>query len=184
MVAPLASNRYSCPKGYRQYPGPRYIPWNSFVSPGSPGLIILGAVQQLNISAVPPDLSTLTLVAPDGSGGTIFQLVYNASVWGTGIKVPLPASGASTAAQTATQLLSILSQKSGVDFNGVTHFYPWVASAVSATQIAISWTVAGANRAPELPANILSVNTSAQSYSAGNAIVPGIQGKTFSFLPG
>src|SRR3954471_5033666 len=99
MGVPIATNRYSRPLGYRGYAngsfgaGSTYIPFNGFISSGNPGVSILGPAQQLTVTAVVPDLSTLTLVDPNGKG-TVFQFVYNASVQTTGIKVPLPLSGA------------------------------------------------------------------------------------------
>lgn len=192
MSAAIVNNRLKFPPGYRQMAYPtRYKPYNGFLSAARPDSIAVAVAQLFNIASVPADLSTFILHAPNGIGGGgntgffSFQFVYNASVQTTGIKIPLPLSGATTAAQVQTAIKAVLSQAFGTPLVGGGFALPWIYNQTGAAAFRIDWTVPG----PVVPATgtqatITPGATFAAFLSVGNSVVPGRYGKNHAFLPG
>jgi len=184
MSATVITNRPKLPAGYRVYSAVaiiQYNPFNGAKSAFNPGLSQFGATQDISVSAVPADLSLLVINGPDGKAYT-FQFVYNASVWSAGIKVPLPNSGASTAAQVSAALTAVMNATFGTSFGGVTVPFPWTAAQTAAAVTTLSWTIAGSPGAPTLPAGIGNVNT--QGGFGRSAVVPAMLSPgVFAFLP-
>ncbi len=191
-MAEVASNRYKFPAGYAnaKYPtatnphNTPYNPWNGASLP-SPGLSKRGASQQLAIASVPADLSTLIVTAPNGAQYK-FQFVYNASVQNSpgSIAVPLPASGASTAAQVTTALTAVLQLAPATTLEGVKVFFPWQAISGDATHVTLNYTVDGAGNA--LGGTQVTITQSFLSpavFTLGPT-VPGKAGQVFAVLPG
>ena len=184
MSTAILTNRIKFPSGYRKVSQVSpYTPWNGFVSgQNSPGVSQFGATYTFTVASVPADLSTIQMVGPDGKGYT-FQFVYNASVQTLGIKIPLPASGASTAAQVATAFLGVVNQASALDVLGNRIVFPWSAQQTGAAVIALNWNVAGVgNSSGVLPGTISLVVT--QGGFGQAATVPGGAGFVGAFLPG
>jgi hypothetical protein len=187
MGVPLKTNRYAFPFGYRiGVPQPSsYVPWNGYLNGyNSPQADILGPVLQFVTSAAPADLSTMTVTGYDGKV-YLFQFVYNASVQTLGIKIPLPASGASTAAQVMTAIVGVLSQGSGVTIGGQTVYFPWNFQTINATTSRLNWNVPGVPGATASPAGvaitvIASFNT--PTLTARTAVAKA--GFIGAFLPG
>ncbi len=145
---------------------------------------ILGASQTLAVASVPADLSTLILTAPNGQAYR-FQFVYNASVQTLGIKVPLPASGASTAAQVNTALQAVLNAGQALDFStGLLVTLPWAASIVASASTEVDYTIPGAPGAiGGTQATITNPTSAAQSIGVG-PIVPARIGPVSALMPG
>ncbi len=184
MVASLVTNQYKFPKGYRQLPAVvSYKPNNGFLPSASPARSDFGASQEFTIAAVPADLAQVTLFPPSGQFGQIsFQFVYNGSVWANGVKIPLPASGGSTAAQVTTAWLAVLQQASGLTFQGVNVPFQWVAQQTGSNKITVSYITAGPITSTSVPANITQVS-SPGGFSLG-VVVPSKFGQVSSFAPG
>src|SRR6478735_2215624 len=114
MGVPTQSNRYPFPGGYRGYvafSGGAYAPWNGYNNgANAPNNIYLGAVLQIVSSGVPTDRQIMQIFGPDEKPYN-FQFLYAATAGNSpeSIEVRLPASGASTAAQTMAALLAVLS---------------------------------------------------------------------------
>ena len=189
MATSVITNRYHFPPGYRRVaqndvPGKYYSPYNGFFSaPGlNPTQNQFGAEMVITAAGVPADLSLMTVRAPNGRE-YVFQFVYNASVQNAGIKIPLPNSGASTAAQVSAAILAVLAAGSGTPFgSSIALTFPWVATASSATANKVSFNVAGASVAGTYPANISEGSVVQGGF--GQAVSnPGRSGFIGAFLP-
>lgn len=146
--------------------------------------VILGATQTLSVASVPADLSTLILNAPNGRAYT-FQFVYNASVQTLGIKVPLPAGGASTAAQVNTALQAVLNSGQALDItSGLLTTLPFSATITAAAATEVDYNVPGAPGAISgTQATITNSISTAQSISSA-PIVPARIGPVAALMPG
>jgi hypothetical protein len=176
---------YAFPAGYvgAKYSAP-YVPWNGSLFAASPARRLRGASQILAVASVPADLSTLIITAPNGEAFT-FQFVYNASVQTLGIKVPLPASGGSTAAQVTTALATVLASIPAFNIGSTTPVYfPWVAIQGDATHVTLNYTVAGALTAIGGTQVTISVSASAPSAFVIGTTAPGLVGPIGAFLHG
>lgn len=183
MASPV-KRRYPFPAGYRTYSQPSgYKPWNNAANSASPARTLLGATQLYNIASVPADLSTFVLNAPNGQSYT-FQFVYNASVQTLGIKIPLPLSGASTAAQVQTAIAGVLVLAGGTTIGGTFVSFPWTYATTGAAQFRINWTVAGATALATGTQVTITAGAVAQSVFAFSAVVPATIGRNFDFLHG
>lgn len=191
-MAAVASNRYKFPAGYSnaKYPtatnphNTPEAPWNGAILP-SPGLSKRGAAQQLAIASVPADLSTLIVTAPNGAQYK-FQFVYNASVQNSpgSIKVPLPNSGASTAAQVTTALTAVLQLNPALTLEGAQVFFPWQAISGDATHVTLNYTVDGAAVAIGGTQATITVSFTSDAAFTLGATVPGKFGEAYAYLPG
>ncbi len=184
MASSIVTNRLTLPFSYKTgvLSGPlvKYLPFNG--GGNSPGTIRLGGTQSFTIGSVPADLSTFILNAPNGQSYT-FQFVYNASVQTLGIKIPLPLSGASTAAQVRAAIMGIMSLSGAFDINGVFRSFPWVALSLLTTSFEIDWRVAGALVPVSGTQATISVNTAvAQSIARTNNVVPARFGKNYAWM--
>ena len=183
-MSAIARNSYGFPPGYRQYTAPaRYKPWNGSLGSPSPARQRLGATQIYNVGSVPADLSTFILNSPDGRSFT-FQFVYNASVQSTGIKIPLPLSGGSTAAQVQTAILGVLSQAGGIPFGGSFISFPWTYLQTGAAQFQIQWKVAGASQLATGTQITITAGAVVQQTFGLSTVVPGRFGKNYAWLHG
>jgi hypothetical protein len=185
MAASVISNRPSLPFGYRRgvlgLPLTKYLPFNG--GGNSPGTIRTGTTQAYAIGSVPADLSTFILNAPNGQSFT-FQFVYNASSPSTGITIPLPLSGASTAAQVRAAMAAVLGASGSNNFGGGFQSFPWVFLPLLTANFEIDWKVAGtAVAATGTQATITPGAVVAQSTQRTNLVVPGRFGKNFAWLP-
>lgn len=183
MSQPIAVNHLKNPYPKAQYALPGllcYRQYNGYLGPG-PETVRVGATQLYNVGAVPADLSTLILNAPNGQNYA-FQFVYNSSVQTTGIKVPLPLSGASTAAQTTTALLNILNGGSGTPFGGSLVTFPFLAPQTGAAQFRIDWRMNGLAVAATGTQGTIIPSTVIASSLGSVASVPGSAGRVFAFL--
>lgn len=185
-MATLTTNRLSPPPGYRKpYASAAvFSVWNG--APGlSPASQLLGARQTLTVSAVPADLTTMTLSGPDGVN-YLFQFVYNASTQTQGIKIPLPLSGASTPAQVQAAISAVIGQASAFTFGGVKVTFPWFASVLSATAAEVDWTIAGPIVSTATPAGITAATVYQFSPTGYRRVVPfpAMAGPVAGFLPG
>ncbi len=176
----IITNRLKFPPGYFR-PAPKYSVFSGALANYGPQAALVGDVTDVATTAAPADLSSITLNGPNGVQYE-FQFVYNASVQTRGIKVPLPASGGSTAAQVTAQLLSVLGAKSGVDINGVTFVYPWRAAQTASNIVSLNWTFNGRITSTSSPSGI-TLTTTAGTRSS-NAVVPGSVGFLGALLPG
>ncbi len=177
--------RYAAfPTGYAgaKYTSP-FTPWNGSLNGFSPARKLRGGSQVLAIASVPADLSTLILNAPNGQS-FLFQFVYNASVQTLGIKVPLPLSGASTAAQVTTALNTVLAAIGGTPLAGSFIGFPWQAIQGDATHVTINWTQGGALVAPTGTQATITVSGTVVAAFVLGAIVPAKTGPVYAFLPG
>ncbi len=181
----LVIKPYGFPTGYNnaKYPPP-FRPWNGAFYP-SPARQVQGASQELVIASVPADLSTLIITAPNGAQ-YIFQFVYNASVQNApgSIKVPLPASGASTAAQVTTALTAVLQSVMPLNLAGQPVLLPWVAISGLPTHVTLNYTVPGLVSAiGGTQVTITQFATAPQTFVLANT-VPGKCGFNGAFLHG
>ena len=184
MSTTVLTSQYKFPPGYRRIvANAPYLPFNGFISgANSPAASQFGATYEYTVASVPGDLSQMALTGPDGKTYT-FQFVYNTSVQNAGIKVPLPASGGSTAAQVAIQLLSVVQQAFAFDFAGNKIVFPWAATQTGAAKVALNWTIAGrGNATSALPAQISQVITQG-GFGLGQS-APALVGPMGAFLPG
>ncbi len=182
MAANIITNRYGFPPGYRTAVFKPYSVWNGFVgSLNGPGATFQGAVISITASAAPADLSLLDITGPDGKLYT-FQFVYAASALTHGIKIPLPASGASTAAQVMTAINGVVGLASGVDFGGATVIYPWVRQGVSAVVSLLNFTSGGPVTSFSAPAGI-GIAAVSQGGFTSIGVAPAKVGRGFGFLP-
>lgn len=185
MAALIVSNRIQPPPGYRKpYSAMSvYKPWNW--APGlSPGNQLLGSAFGIAISAVPGDLATMALVGPNGVS-YLFQFVYNASVWNQGIKIPLPLSGASTPAQVAAAIVSVLNAGTATLFGGTSIVLPWSAVLTSASALNVNFTVPGQIGSSTSPAGVtISVSNQYGTNSIRAIPFPAMAGYVGGFLPG
>ncbi len=172
----------SFPTGYSKYASP-YTPWSGSVSAFSPARKLRGGSQILAIASVPADLSTLILNSPNGQSFT-FQFVYNASVQTLGIKVPLPASGGSTAAQVTTALAAVLGLNGGIPLSGSFVGFPWQAISGDATHVTINWTQSGALVAPSGTQATITVSGTVVPAFVLGTIVPAKSGFMGTFMSG
>lgn len=197
MPAPIVTNQYRRPgqgtntnvaSGYRfygQFGGSisRYRINNGFFSGSGPQAVFLGATMIITVGTTPADLSTLIITAPNGKVFT-FQFQYTVGGNPLFIKIPLPAGGASTTAQVITQMLLIMGNAlAGVPL-GFTGF-PWNLTQTAANAIRINYTVAGTATAitgTTTGVELVSSSLITSSFSAANAVIPGIWGKNFAFL--
>lgn len=187
MPAPINSNQYKFPLGYRQgiLRPSSYSPWNGFVNGNnSPQAIVLGATLQIVTSAAPANLSTLRLVGANGNLYT-FQFVYAASTNTLGIQILLPASGASSAAQVLVQIASVLSLPGGTPFGESPVVYPWTYQPINATTARLNANIGG-NFYPNVAPSGVNVTIIAISSTVGLSagISPGRLGPVGAFLPG
>lgn len=182
MSAPIKSNHMVSPYPNAKYANPgllAYKQWNGWFS--GPETVRLGATQIYNVGSVPADLSTFILNTPDGRAIT-FQFVYNASVQTQGIKIALPLSGASTAAQVNTAILAAMAPAVATAFGGVAVPLPFNAVQTGAAQFRIDWKVGGTiNLATGTQATITAGATALSSIGLSQA-VPGRAGKVNAFL--
>jgi hypothetical protein len=180
----ITSNDYRLPTGYQSGVLNKY---RSSVAGYSilrtQNRAVLGATQILNVASVPADLSTLILNPPSGPSLT-FQFVYNASVQTLGIKVPLPASGGSTAAQVTTALLAVLQVGSGTPLAGTLTRFPFVALTNTATRIEIKWLVNGTAQAITGTQATITVFATTAPAVAVDIGLPGMFGKCKAILAG
>lgn len=187
MSIPVISNRYSFPLGYRHVGTPVFpAPWNGFLSgTNSPQATILGAVLQIVTSAAPADLSTFSFGGPDGKQ-YLFQFVYNASVQTLGIKIPLPLSGASTAAQVMTQIAGVLSLPTGVIIGGGIAVFPWNFQTINGTTSRINFNYPGPVGSTSVPTGVALTIIAPTSVAAlsSTSPVPGKVGPLGAFLQG
>ena len=177
---------YPRPAGY-SYPAAvanlAYKPWNgSLISP-SPARQRVGATQTYSVASVPADLSTFILNAPNGQSYT-FQFVYNASVQTLGIKIPLPLSGASTAAQVRAQIASILGLSGGIPIGGSFISFPWAYLTTDATHFQIQWNVAGTVNAATGTQATITQSATVASFFGLAAVLPARRGKAYAWLHG
>lgn len=194
MAVPIKSNQYKFPAGYRGYVaflgGGAYVPWNGYNNGvNSPNAAILGAVVQFVATGVPTDLQVMTIFGPDGKAYK-FQFLYNGTAGNTpdAISVPLPNSGASTAAQVMTALTTILNTPAPFNQANVPVPLPWVAQTINSTTTRINLTIPGNVTSTVAPANITITVPSQQSVGKtgiGAAMaMPASLGKAGAFLPG
>lgn len=184
MASAITRNKYAFPKGYTAVKGPTtYKPWNGSSIAASPARALLGATQIYNIASVPADLSTFILNAPNGQSYT-FQFVYNASVQTTGIKIPLPNSGSSTAAQVQTAMLGVLGAAGGTPLSGSFVGYPWLYQQTGAAQFTINWKVAGATVAATGTQATITAGAVTQQTFGTQAVVPAKVGPVYGWLHG
>lgn len=186
MPIQILSNRYPFPLGYRRAVfASTYVPWNGFVSGNnSPQSAILGATLQIVTSGAPTDLSTLQIIGADGKL-YVFQFVYNGTVQTLGIKIPLPASGASTAAQVMTQIASVLSLSGGFPITGPAVVYPWSYQSINATTSRLNASLSGFMGPSVAPANVAVTTISGNTtFGLTSGICPARVGSVGAFLPG
>jgi hypothetical protein len=184
MPVAITRNSYRFPRGYAKSRFPTtYIPWNGAVNSPSPGRSRLGATQVFNIASVPADLSTFILNTPDGRSFT-FQFVYNASVQTLGIKIPLPLSGASTAAQVQTAMAAVLGAGSGTPIGGSPVVFPWVYNITGAAQFRIDWSVGGTAVASSGTQATITAGAVVASVFSVQAPAPGRFGHNNAWLHG
>ena len=183
-AVPISRNRIRLPVGYRSGSSSlrSSIPGYALPKVG-PGRNILGATQNFTVASVPADLSTLIVNAPDGKAYT-FQFVYNTSVQTLGIKIPLPLSGASTAAQVATAVLGVVGLSGGTPISGPAVIYPWVTATPVSAHFELDYTVNGAAGAPTGTQATITVVTTAPNLNGSTSVLPGMFGKAFTLLPG
>jgi hypothetical protein len=176
---------YAFPAGYRRQASPsRYVPWNGSLKSPSPARGLNGASQVFSVASVPADLSTFIINIPNGRSIT-FQFVYAGSVQTPGtIKIPLPASGGSTAAQVATQIGTVFSLGSGTPLGGSPTVFQFTYGAQTATTFGISYTVNGAAIAPGGTQATVTVISTVAAFFTLNPVVPGRFGRNFAFLHG
>lgn len=186
MTTTVVTNRIKFPPGYAKLGGQvsPYKPWNGFISGyNSPAVVQNGATYTFTVASVPADLSHLTFIGPDGKSYD-FQFVYNASVQTGGIKVPLPNSGSSTAAQVATALFTVMNAQSSLDFTGKTVVFPWKMVLTGPAIVQTNWTIVGdGNASGSVPAGITEAIAQG-GISISAAVTPAQTGFVGAFLPG
>jgi hypothetical protein len=187
MPSRILTNRYRFPQGYRSgvFNPAQYLPWNGFNSGNnSPGAFMLGAVLDLIATGVPTDLQTLQFTDPRTGFVYVFQFVYAAGVWNQGIKIPLPNSGSSTAAQVITAVAGVLGLASGVTFAGDTVSFPWAPQQVNSTTYRLNFLVPG-NPGPSVtPANMTQTLSTPYGTTQLGVVSPAVAGRGFATLPG
>jgi len=186
-MAALIRRNYGLPPGYSnaKYAAPTtYKPWNGSLSASSPARARGGASQTFSVASVPADLSTLILTTPTGRVLT-FQFVYAGSVQTAGtIKIPLPASGASTAAQVTTQILSVFNAGSGIPLGGVSTPFQFIIGTTTATTFVLLWTVSGPTTALGGTQATVTITATAAAFFTPEPVVPARVGRLYSFLHG
>lgn len=180
---PIVSNRLSLPPGYAKYASV-YTPWNGYSNGiNSPAAVIIGSILDISASGAPADLSSFTIHNPGASEESYqFQFVYNGSVQTQGIGIPLPNSGASTAAQVITAIATVMNQVSGTDIDNNVIPFPWTIDQVTATELRVEWKVNGNSTSFAFPTGITITTESQPSFSVGS-LVPGSLGKLGAALP-
>lgn len=182
MSAPIKVNHYKSPYPNAAYANPgllAYKQWNGWFS--GPETVRLGATQIYNVASVPADLSTFILNTPDGRAVT-FQFVYNASVQTQGIKIALPLSGASTAAQVNTAILAAMSVAVATAFGGVAVPLPFNAVQTGAAQFRIDWKVGGTTNVATGTQATITAGAVVQSTIGLAQAVPARCGKIGTFM--
>lgn len=162
-MSTIITNRYKRPPGYYVGVSPllpdalaRPSPWNGYTNGvNSPGAGIFGTVGVLHgvIGGPPTDGQTLQISAGDQTFQ--FEYLYPPSLPSLGrIGIDLPAGALSTQAQVAAQTAAVLGAGSGVDSDGVTHYFPWEASVLASISVQIELTIHGSVNADVLPAGL------------------------------
>ncbi len=186
-MAALIKRPYGLPAGYSnaRYSAPtKYLPWNGSLKTASPARAQGGASQTYNVASVPADLSTLIVTTPTGRVLT-FQFLYAGSVLGAGnIGIPLPASGASTAAQVTTQILSVFNAGSATPLGGVLTPFTFIIGTTTATTFVLLWTVAGTPVAIGGTQATVTITATAAGFFAPEPVAPARFGRNYAFLHG
>lgn len=184
MSATVVTNRYGLPRGYSHWTFPgKYVPFSGSSSSPSPARVKQGKTQTFTVNAVPADLSTFILVSPNGAFYT-FQFVYNGSIPTVGITVPLPAGGASTAAQVQTAIAGVLGLTGGTPVGGSFTSFPWSYTTVSAAVFRINWAQDGTGGGNGGTQATITSSAITAAFFTLVAIAPGASGKRFSWLKG
>ena len=186
MAAPIATNRYKLPPGYR---APRTLfgtnyqtPWNGYIAGyNSPGAVYLGAVNGIfeDVSILPPG-SVMTLLGPNGKEYS-FQFIAPTTgpVWSEGIKVNIP--DVPEPGDIITGLMAVMGLPSGVDFDGDTIVFPWTVEQGDPQAMHVNWTVAGSASFALVPGLI--INVFSQMTQNAGFVVPGKLGPCGATLP-
>jgi hypothetical protein len=193
MGVPIANNRYPFPSGYRGYVAfspSVYVPWNGYENgANTPSSSIIGAVLQVVASGAPTDKQSLIIIGADGLPYQ-FQFLYAGTPGDqpTAFEVPLPNSGASTAAQVIAALLAVVSLAEGTDQNGDIRQFNWVAQPINATTLRLNSTMNGTTSPSLDPANMVTTSVAQQTFgqtgvSPAKSVCAGVGGMG-AFLPG
>lgn len=185
-MSTIITNRYKRPPGYYVGVSPlvpdavaRPLPWNGYTNgANSPGAGMFGTIGLLaaDVGGPPTDGQTLSISA--GDAVFLFEILYPPSLaTGGRIGIDLPAGGASTQAQVAAAIAGVLGAGSGVDSDGVTHYFPWEAAVVASTSVQIGLTIHGSIGAPILPAGLAFSVAQAETAVVGTCTPASLGGR-------
>lgn len=184
MAQPVITNRYKLPPGYsapRSLFGTFYqIPWNGFLSGyNSPGAVIFGEVDFLQILLMPNDGDLFSFTGPNG---VLYEFQFiDASTWTTGIKIDI--SGLVSPDEVITRMLQVIQEPSALDVTGNRVFFHWVATDAGGGTLALEWNIAGNVTNVFTPASMLFFVTNPYGSTNAGFVVTGRVGALVATLP-